>query len=105
MNSPAVIPSSFTISITETLALGVDMTAYLTGWQTVADVTTTLVDQRLGIPITMANAPTVAGNIVTQIVNGPTDLASTGSYLMTVNFTAAPSTNRWAAELLLTAVQ
>ena len=103
MTSPAVDPPTFVMSITETFPLTFDASAYLSGGQSIASLTSTLVNVQNSRSIALANAATASGNIVTQRIEGPTDLKSPGKYLLTINFNASPAVTIWAMELLIVA--
>ena len=104
MLTPAVNPPTFTMSVTETLALALDGAPLLTTGQSVTAQAATLVDMATKAPVTLADSPTVSGTQVVQTVRGPTELVAGHSYRLTVNFTASPSANVWAMELIVLAV-
>ena len=101
MAGPATNPPSFTMSVTEVLGLPFDATAYLSAGQTVTSVTSTMVNLAGGQTVTLNDAPSVSGNIVTQILNGPAELVAPGTYRLTVSFVASPSSNKWAMQLVV----
>lgn len=85
--------SPFTVAMatTDEIPYGVDMTNALPSGGSVSGVSCTLLDLGTGQKITLQDSPSVAGNIVTQIVRGSALLAS-HHYRLTVVFTAAANT-------------
>ena len=104
MPTPAVTPNSFMMSVTETLALSLDGSAYLGSGQTVTNPTVTLFNQQTETYVDGLVDPSLSGNIITQLVRGPTDLIVGCRYLLNANFTAAPSSNVWSMQLVIVAV-
>ena len=103
MSGPATTPATFTMSVTETLAFPIDMSAYLSSGQSVASPTATLVRLDTNVAVTLSDNPSTSGNVVTQIIRG-SELVANERFRLTVNFTASPSSNIWAAELIIVAV-
>ena len=104
MLTPAVNPPTFTMSVTETLALALDGGALLTTGQSITAQATTLVDMATKLLVALPDSPTVSGTQVVQTVRGPTQLVAGHRYRLTANFTASPSANVWAMELIILAV-
>lgn len=76
----------------EDLTWGIDCTLLLTGAQTVTAQTVALTTIPEGTPITLTDAATVAGNVVTQRVRA--GLLQPGSrYLLTAHITPSGTTN------------
>jgi len=92
-----VSPPSFVMQSSEELPLGFDATALLLSGQTVSSPTTVLTDLTTSTTITLANAPTVSGNIVTQVVVG-SQLTADHVYRLVVTFTAGTDTT-WSMPL------
>ena len=65
MPGPPVTPPTFTMSATETLNLAFDCSAYLSAGQGPTGPASTLVNVYAGTSVTLANAPTISGNIIT----------------------------------------
>jgi cellulase/cellobiase CelA1 len=95
-----VSPPNFEMQTTETLPLGFDATALLSGAQTISAVAVVLTDIATGVAITLANPPSVSGNIISQIVVG-SQLVAGHSYRLVVTFTAAAS-EIWSMPLRIT---
>jgi hypothetical protein len=94
------------MSVTETLTFGFDTTediAASLGATGPADVSFSLVNLQTGQPLTLTADPMTVGNVVYQQVSGPLDLSTTGRFLLTLNFTAFPTANVWAMQLLIVA--
>lgn len=89
-NSILVNGNPFTMATTETVPIGIDFTNYLAGGDSVSSpvsaLTTTTSGPNAGKTITLGNAPTINGNIVTQIVVG-SQLAASNSYLLEIMVT------------------
>jgi hypothetical protein len=88
------------MSVTETWPLSIDFTAYLSGSEAISSPVSTLVNTVYGTPVQLANSPSISGNIVTQIVAGPTDIVTPGRYLLTVNVTIS-STYKPSTETII----
>lgn len=84
---------------TETLPLGFDATALLSGAQTISAATTVLTDIATGKAVTLANGPSVNGNVITQIVVG-SQLAGGHSYRLVASFTAGDD-EIWSMPLVI----
>jgi hypothetical protein len=101
----ATTPSGGNQASVEDITRGIDMTALLTGGQTVTNAAATLTGPN-GNTITLTDSPTVVGNIVSQRIRagvlahsaGP---VSSSTYTLTVTFTPSTSTNVFAAVFLL----
>lgn len=83
--------SSVAMATTDSIPFEIDMTNALPTGGSVSSPTSTLVDLKTGQAATLTDAPTVLGNVVTQIVRGPHLLAQ-HSYRLAVVFTAATNT-------------
>lgn len=103
MTSPVVDPPTFTMSVTETLALPFDAADYLSAGQSIAAVTATLTNLRTNVATTVGGTSSVNGTVITQPIDGPTELVAPGEFLLTINFNASPSVNIWAMELTIVA--
>jgi hypothetical protein len=104
MTSPATSPPTWMMSVTESLALTFDTTAYLSGEQYPASAACTLIHLSTGQAVSPSADPAVEDTSITQLISGGTDLPAIGQYRLIVNFTALPSSNRWAMELVINAV-
>lgn len=88
----ATDPAEVTQATAENVPWAVDMTNALPSVGSVSAVTTSLVDLTLnGETVTLADAPVVAGNVVTQIVRGSV-LTAGHSYRLQITYTAAANT-------------
>ena len=95
-----VSPPATTMQTTEELPLGFDTSALLELGQSVTMPSATLTDLTESTTITLANRPSVNGNVITQIVDG-SQLSGNHVYRLTVSFTAAADTN-WSMPLQIT---
>jgi len=103
MTSPtAVQPATFSMSITEIQTLQFDPTAYLSSGQRVSSPAVSLTRMSDGSPATPTYQPVVTGNLITQVLDGPNELDVNAVYRLRVTFTAAPSVNVWAMDLVVT---
>ena len=103
MASPtAVNPPTFTMSVAETQTVGLDATAYLSTGQSVSSVSSSLTRLSDGQVVSLSDSPTLSGNVVSQILRGPTELDAGSVYLLRVTFVATPSVNKWAMDLEVT---
>jgi hypothetical protein len=87
----ATTPAGVVQASTEEIPWGIDMTPALPVGGSVTGVSSSLLDQTNGKSVTMADSPSVAGNIVTQIVRAGV-LTANHTYLLTITYTAATST-------------
>lgn len=103
MVTPFVNPASYTMSVTETLALPFDTSGYLD--PTIPEVpitpTSTLTDKTTGDAVVLGSVPTIDGVLILQVIDGPTELVNGHDYELVINFVASPSSNKWAAKLSL----
>lgn len=97
-------PAGFEMATTETLPLGFDATALLAGGQTISAPSSVLLNVETGAVVTLADAPTVLGNVITQIIRGPTQLLLNEKFALSVTFTAAANTT-WTMVLIITVPQ
>jgi len=88
----ATNPATVTQGTTENVFWGIDMTAALPAGGTVTSPTTVFTDLATGSVITLTDAPTVSGNVVTQRVTG-NKLTANHLYEMAVTYTAAANVN------------
>jgi len=86
------IPAGFVMGITETLPLGFDTTNLLGADQSPSNPVTVLTDTTTGDAITLPDAPTITGTVITQIVRGPTQLVVGHKFVLSWTFTAAVDT-------------
>lgn len=84
-------PAAVGMATTDVIPYGVDMTNALPSGGSVSGVTCLLTDLRTGQKITLEDNPTVAGNVVTQIVRG-SQLVAGHYYRLTIVFSAATNT-------------
>lgn len=89
----ATDPAGVTQALAETVPWGIDMTKALTNVSggTVTSPSSVLTDLTADKTVTLADSPTVSGNIVTQIVRGSV-LTLNHTYRLEVTFTAASNT-------------
>jgi len=97
---PLSTPSSIILQTTEELPLGMDMTALLSGTETPSNPVVTMQDLTAGTTVTLADTPTIDGNIVVQIISGSV-LTAQHQYRMLFTFTAATDTT-WTVPLAVT---
>jgi hypothetical protein len=93
------VPAGFEMGTTETLPLGFDATKLLAVGQSVSAPFSVLKNIDSGKPVTLADSPTVSGNVITQIVRGSALVALT-KYALSVTFTAAANTT-WTMVLVI----
>lgn len=79
-------PGSYVMATTDIKPLGFDTSDDLAEGQTPSAPVTSMVDED-GAAIVLVDAPTISGNVITQIVRGSVMEADT-RYFLTVQFTA-----------------
>lgn len=99
----AVTPNSFYMSVVETQLLDFDASNYLDPGQSVTNVvaTLTLMNGDSTAPVALSESATISGNIVYQQIDGPTETTAGGVYRLRITFTATPSVNVYAMDLLV----
>jgi len=100
LNAISVAPYNFVMCTTETLVLGFDFTAVLVGGQAPSTPTFALVDvtsPQNPVPITLTDGAGVVGNVCTQKVRGPTQLAAQHTFTLTC-VVAVDVNNTWTAQ-------
>lgn len=111
----AAIPPTLSLSVTEVRDLSFDITPELNAGlaQTASSPECTLTTEADGTEVSLGHDATITGNIITQTVSGPADLAESFNaakaqpvrYLLVVNFSVTPTTsgvtNIMAVELVL----
>ena len=102
MSTPlSTTPAGFKMGVTETLPLGFDTTALLASGQSPTSPVCVLTNVTTGKAVTLADSPTINGNVITQIVRGPTQLVVDDKFVLAVTFTAAANTI-WTMVLVIT---
>lgn len=94
------IPSEEVQFAAEDITWGIDTTAVMSGAQTPTAVTVTLKNPS-GTVVTLADTPTVAGNVISQRVRAGVLTPSGGSYWLTATFTPSGTTNVLVSALAL----
>jgi hypothetical protein len=91
------------MSILETETLPFDPTPLMAEGELAASPSSQLVNLDTQAVVALADAPQIpSSNVITQTIIGGTDVAEPGNYRLTVTFTATPSANVRALQLLLT---
>jgi hypothetical protein len=83
----ATVPPSRRQLTTDIIPWAVDFTEQLQTGQTVTSPSTKMIDQGTGATITLSDAPSVAGNIVSQVVRG-SELTAGHRYWLIFNYVA-----------------
>jgi len=100
MSSVDVTPASFSMLTTETLPLAFDASTLLADGESVSDVSVTLVSLGDASTVDLADDPSVAGNVITQVVDG-SQLSPDQRYRLAVTFQAATD-KVWTLPLVIT---
>lgn len=105
MTGPAAVPPTLSMSVVESFQLEFATANDLSagGGTSPTNASSTLVNISTGLPVVLANSPTVTDTDIFQWVRGPTELVVPGRFLLTVTFTASPSSNIFAMELVVIA--
>ena len=96
----ATVPAAVQQASVEDITWGVDVTALLSGSQTPTAYTATLTTST-GATVTLADVPTVSGNIIEQRIRAGV-LSPGGQYTLTVLFTPSGTTNEFAERVAIT---
>ena len=106
---PGTSPPDYSMSMTEDLVLPFDTTGDLKTGEYPVSISSSLYDIARDADVTLAYPPATDGTIATQInqrISGPNgDLPHAGDYLLTILFTASPSSNQFAMELVIHATR
>lgn len=97
--APYVSPPTFVILTTEELPLDFDASAMLEDGQTISDQSAVMQSLNDSTIITLADPPTVVGNVITQVVIGD-QLTGGAKYRLIITFTAAPGVI-WSMPLIV----
>ena len=92
-------PAGVQQATVEDITWGVDTTALLSGVQTPTAYTATLTNPSGGT-VTLTDAATVSGNVVSQRIRAGV-LTAGGDYTLTVTFTPSGTTNVFACRLAI----
>lgn len=102
------VPPSVSQASVEDITWGIDCSAQLSDSQTVTAVTVTLTNGA-GQTMTLADTPTISGNVIEQRVRAgvlapasiPPSGTLTGQYTLTATFTPSSTTNVLANQLVI----
>lgn len=100
MSASTTVPSNIIVNSGENLPIGIDFTPLIQAGQTPSTPTAAMQDITTadpGTPINLGGSPSLAGNVVTQQING---LTAGHTYRLVLGLTAAGSVV-WTAGLVI----
>ncbi len=100
-----VVPGKFVMSVAEVWTLPFDASAYLSTGESVSNVVAAMTKVSDGSTVVLADAPTVAGNVISQKLNGPAELTSGDLFRLRFTFTVSPTTDLRVMTLMVSVTE
>ena len=89
----AVVPPILKMAVSEIWTPTFDASPYLAAGQSISGLTAAMTKVSDGSTVALADSPTVAGNVISQKLNGPSELAGGNNFRLRFTFTLSPTTD------------